>query len=163
MRKRLEDHNSRVNHGIIKSPIHGIFKLPIFLKTYATELQLYFSFGLEGKHSCKTTLIKSYPSFLVLDFLLLCGSILKLFRKGVTQTRSQNDAPALSFHLSSSASSSSTDTYSALALRRVTSTQDGLGHSYVPRRTASRSNRTPQIKMLHNKPCLASKQELSEK
>ena len=30
MRKRLEDHNSRVNHGIIKSPIHGIFKLPLF-------------------------------------------------------------------------------------------------------------------------------------
>jgi len=30
MRNRLEDHNSRVNHGIIKSPIHGIFKLPVF-------------------------------------------------------------------------------------------------------------------------------------
>jgi len=33
------------------------------VKIYSTELQLYFSFGLEEKHSCKTTGIKSTHHF----------------------------------------------------------------------------------------------------
>jgi len=65
MRNRLEDHNSRVNHGILKSPFHGIFKSPTQDLCYRTPT--VFSFGPEEKHSCKTTLIKSNHQ-LVLDF-----------------------------------------------------------------------------------------------
>ena len=53
MRNRLEDHNSRVNHGIIKSPIHGIFKLPIF-QDLCFRTPTCFLFGPAEKHGRKT-------------------------------------------------------------------------------------------------------------
>jgi len=62
MRNRLEDHNSRVNHGIIKSPIHGIFKLPIF-QDLCFRTPTVFLFGPAENYGRKTTLIKSTHHF----------------------------------------------------------------------------------------------------